>query len=350
MFKKIFSDDAAKGLVEEAVQKGAQLARVLAGTGLAPDWMAAPPSTISAEQHSRLILNAIVESGEPAIGFDVTGQINFLEYARRYGFYVLAFSCCANWGQASRIGIQLWDFLGSQVWPKFIDEGDTCCWEIFLRLNPTDPRVLVYSMERFHASVLTTILYATGSPAPVKEIWFSYPPPEHADLYEMHLNAPVFFSKSRNLLRMDSNVMDRPMLLAQPELLPICIEHCKQVLFNLKVRSELAWQIRGQIIGSSGKFPTATKMADKLGMTPRTLRRRLEQEGTSYRDLISEFKTELAVGYLTSTSLSIDEIAILLGFSETTSFRRSFKKWTGKSAAETRAAVATKLADHEAGI
>ena len=64
-------------------------------------------------------------------------------------------------------------------------------------------------------------------------------------------------------------------------------------------------------------------------MSPRTLHRRLEEEGTSFRRVLTDVRRELAARHLQERRLAIGEIAFLLGFSEASAFHRAFKRWTG---------------------
>ena len=71
-------------------------------------------------------------------------------------------------------------------------------------------------------------------------------------------------------------------------------------------------------------------------MTSRTLRRKLEAEGASYSELLAGVRKALALDYLRTTTLSIDDIALTLDFSDAVSFRHAFKRWTGKTPNEVR--------------
>ena len=71
-------------------------------------------------------------------------------------------------------------------------------------------------------------------------------------------------------------------------------------------------------------------------MTSRTLRRKLEAEGTSYSELLDGVRHALALDYLSTSTLSAADIASALGFSEVASFRRAFKRWTGSTPADLR--------------
>ena len=77
--------------------------------------------------------------------------------------------------------------------------------------------------------------------------------------------------------------------------------------------------------------PTLKEIAPRLRMSSRTLHRRLEEERTSYRDILNEVRRELATRHLQERHLAIGEIAFMLGFSEPSAFHRAFKRWTGRA-------------------
>ena len=71
------------------------------------------------------------------------------------------------------------------------------------------------------------------------------------------------------------------------------------------------------------------------GITSRTLRRKLEAEGTSYSELLASVRA-LAIDYLSTTTLSTEDIASTLGFSDAVGFRHAFKRWTGMTPSDVR--------------
>jgi AraC-like DNA-binding protein len=78
-----------------------------------------------------------------------------------------------------------------------------------------------------------------------------------------------------------------------------------------------------------------------VGLSARTLHRRLAEAGTSFEKLLDETRRELAAEYVRRTDYSVGEVAYLLGFAETSSFNRAFRRWTGKSPSEFRRAEPT---------
>ena len=85
-----------------------------------------------------------------------------------------------------------------------------------------------------------------------------------------------------------------------------------------------------------GEFPDMEAVAAALKMTSRTLRRRLEAEGTSFLAIVDDVRCSLATEYLKTTKMSTEDVAMLVGFSDTANFRRALKRWTGKGPAELR--------------
>jgi AraC-like DNA-binding protein len=98
-----------------------------------------------------------------------------------------------------------------------------------------------------------------------------------------------------------------------------------------------------------GRFPSADAMARQLGMHPRALRRRLEAERTSYRDIVAEIRMRLAVEYLRTTRMTNEDIASRLGYSDAANFRHAFLRWTGKNPSDFRSAAEAGSVQRHAG-
>jgi AraC-like DNA-binding protein len=77
-------------------------------------------------------------------------------------------------------------------------------------------------------------------------------------------------------------------------------------------------------------------VSDALHVTPRTLRRRLSVKDTSFKQLLTDVRQDLATQYIQDRTLTLTEISFMLGFSEASSFSRAFRNWTGKSPGEMR--------------
>jgi AraC-like DNA-binding protein len=95
---------------------------------------------------------------------------------------------------------------------------------------------------------------------------------------------------------------------------------------------------RQQVMESAGAFLDIAQVAQRLHVSERTLRRRLETESTSFRSTFEEIRDLLARAYLAETELTVAETAHLLDYSETVNFRRAFVRWNGITPSQWRIA------------
>jgi AraC-like DNA-binding protein len=86
----------------------------------------------------------------------------------------------------------------------------------------------------------------------------------------------------------------------------------------------------------NGGNPSLEQVAAQLGLSERTLQRKLQELGTSHNDLVEQIRRDLAMRYLKEPDMAICEVAYLTGFSEPSSFHRAFKRWTGVTPGEFR--------------
>jgi AraC-like DNA-binding protein len=177
-----------------------------------------------------------------------------------------------------------------------------------------------------------------GRVAREAELWFTGPQPPHAGQYEAAAGVAVAFDRPYNAVSMPRRYLDAPVLSAEPAMAELCRQQCEKLLANMRDRRGLAGRIREQLLRAPGHFPDIERIALQYGLSERTLRRRLTDEGTAYRTLIDEVRLELARTYLASTTLPVAEIAALLGYDDPANFRRAFKRMQRQSPADYRGA------------
>jgi len=97
-------------------------------------------------------------------------------------------------------------------------------------------------------------------------------------------------------------------------------------------------RVRGAIAAELSRDPSPSKVARALGVSERSLQRHLAKHGTTFADLLNDTRREVACAYLREPRWSITEVAFLLGFEDASSFARAFRRWTGNSPTEFRAA------------
>ncbi|MEY4575405.1 MAG: hypothetical protein RL701_108 [Pseudomonadota bacterium] len=167
---------------------------------------------------------------------------------------------------------------------------------------------------------------------------FIHPAPANLDEYRRTF-APgdVVFGAEFNGFVFDARILDELQASADPRLLDVLRKYADLLLADLPKPESLTDKVRA-LVGqklTTGE-PNADSTARALHMSRRTLARKLEQEGTSFKEVLDDTRKRLALRYVVSHEVGLTEIAFLLGFSHTGPFFRAFKRWTGSTPLEYR--------------
>jgi len=183
----------------------------------------------------------------------------------------------------------------------------------------------------FGAAIVYRVLRecSQGAARPI-EVQLPRPDARRRRVYERFFGAPVLFSAPRVNLTYGRACMSVPFSQSDRRLLTILTSHARQRLQALP-RADLPDRARAFIADGlvSGDY-TLEHVAFRCGMSERTLRRRLTEAGTSYRELVDDVRKERAL-HLLEAEQSISLIAQHLGFSDATAFARAFRRWTGNA-------------------
>jgi AraC-like DNA-binding protein len=135
---------------------------------------------------------------------------------------------------------------------------------------------------------------------------------------------------------MKAEVLDFPLVSADPVALRLATEHCERELSTLSAGGRMVRTVRGLFWKREGGFRSPGEVADAVHMSPRTLRRKLEAHGTSLSSLLDGERRDRAMLLLRLPELSIAQVADRLGYTNAQNFERAFRRWTGASPATYR--------------
>jgi len=156
---------------------------------------------------------------------------------------------------------------------------------------------------------------------------------EHDELFR----CPIEFGAAHTDLELDASALDLPLPEANDVYASIFQQQVELAIHRLPRGHEMAAEVRALArVALAGGACTLTRTAELLGVTARTLQRRLQHEGTSFGALLDKLRSELALAYL-GEGRAVGEIAWLLGFSNATAFHHAFKRWTGTTPERHRA-------------
>jgi AraC-like DNA-binding protein len=167
---------------------------------------------------------------------------------------------------------------------------------------------------------------------------FVQPLGEEAVLEE-YFGCSVRTGMKHNRLSFNRKDLDRPFVSYNQELLEILTPVLESTLTEqqrqLTMSDKVKWILSRSLTGGTADIQT---VAGELGISNRTLQRRLSDEGTSFKFLMAQTRHEQAVAYLSDPSLEIKEVAFLVGYEDQNSFYRAFRSWEGETPANWRVA------------
>jgi AraC-like DNA-binding protein len=173
-------------------------------------------------------------------------------------------------------------------------------------------------------------------------IQFMHPVPD--DLAELIrvFGCGLGFGHSCNAVVFDRDLLERVVPDADPRLYPILKEHVERVLSESPMSNDVLRAVSRAIAESFGDgHPSLERIGKKLGISSRTLERRLNEHGVVFRNLVSDIRRRLALDHLKRGTRTLAEIAFLLGYSEVSAFNRAFKRWCGSTPSQYRGTVSS---------
>ena len=162
-----------------------------------------------------------------------------------------------------------------------------------------------------------------------ERVSFPFPAPGYAGLAQAMFNCPVAYAQPWAGFTFASALLDQPLRMADPAAFREAELICQRELRKLGDTTALSARIRRLMLEKQNGFPSLVVTARLFYLTPRTLHRRLLDEGTTFKQILEEVRHTLAVEHLKAGLLSVQEIAYSLGYNDVANFRRAFKRWEG---------------------
>jgi AraC-like DNA-binding protein len=293
-------------------------------------------SEVSAMQYSRVYQNVLRLLQDETFG--ASGSELVAPGAFRMMCYCII--SCDNLGQAIQ--------RASEFYRTFFDERS----QLYANFSDQYARVGYRNMQgQRHTRVAAADAYGLsmwhrffgwlcGRPIELKRVDFVGEPPERLEKYEALFGCPLNFRQQNDLLYFDSACLAWPVVHTQHSLREFLRTAPYQLLImeNDPAGNNLSAQVKAMIGHDfSNGFPGFDTISGALNMSAPTLRRRLKREGTTFQQLKDDARCEAAKLCLDRPELSINEVALQMGFTDPSAFHRSFKKWTGQTPGQFRA-------------
>jgi AraC-like DNA-binding protein len=191
--------------------------------------------------------------------------------------------------------------------------------------------------ERFLTECLLAIWHRLcswliGRRIPLAQASFAYPAPPHEEEYGALFGCPVRFGAELTAAEFDARWLTAPLVRDEDALDAMLRRTPHDLLARPEYGTTVGQQVRRALareLRCSPRLPSLGETAARLAVSPATLRRRLQQEGTSFQQLKDQVRRDAAIAGLVESGEPIAELAARLGFSEDTAFHRAFRRWTG---------------------
>lgn len=192
-------------------------------------------------------------------------------------------------------------------------------------------------IEAVMATLVSMTQWITGHPLRPKQVRFSHDAQGTAKAYRQVFHCQVDFNDVFSGLLLDNTTLDRPLPHSSPQLAMLHETLANAQLSRLGQQQRLDQLVQAWITRHLGpELPTREQAAQALGLTPRTLARRLQALHTHYGALLDGVRKELALHQVAQTADSLKDIAHRLGFAEPSSFHRAFLRWSGATPGQWR--------------
>ena len=317
-------------LLDVLSRRGVATETLLADTRIEPGCWRDPQARITAQDFEVVATRAMVLSGEPWLGWELGASMTLSSH----GFLGYAAMSSATLGEALELAVKYFRTRSTLVQLETFTDGDMAVMQIneLLALGDLAPLIMesLFSSFHFMGEKLVPGLDVIG------ELRFSYPEPDYFARMRPVMPVPVYFDCAYNQMRFPVERMQYPLQFADPRLARMAADQCEQEMASIKLPPPLLGQVRRIILGGGGRFPGVEEVAGELHMSSRTLKRKLQQLGTSYQEVLDGLRKGLAVEYLTQSEKTVDEIAMTLGYSDASNFARAFRRWTARSPSDYR--------------
>ena len=313
------------------------LAEVLRGLRLPQQVLSQPDAMIKFSVVDRL-LNRVAElSGRTDLAFD----LGTLLTANAHSFVGFGMLNSGTLDQALRFEAQYFRL----VMPSFRMRYTAGAEFGEMAFTPTvamSHQCLSFHLEAIGMAALREVSDLTADRRPPCQLFLSIPEPPHAARYRALRDVRVHFSADSLpgvRLRIETDPRALSLAMADANALKLAEARCRALVQHVAGTRTFADWVEMTLREVSEALPALPELAATLNLSPRTLNRYLEREGTSYRALAGRIQHELACERLTTGAMSVTEVAYSLGFTDTSNFARAFRTRAGRSPTEFQASA-----------
>lgn len=247
-----------------------------------------------------------------------------------YGILGYAMKSAQTLSHALRLAAKYYPTASPLIDVKFAIEGDS--YQVILE-NTSSPSADVFLLlvEELMASFPQVISQLTGEEIFAQKIELSYSDTGHLQSYQKVFNCLPNFGANRCIFSIPLRALDLPLLATDANMLELLDRRCQDLLDYGGETKGLSHRVTRLLLQQLASVNSANDVSSLMNISERTLRRNLAKENTSFQALLDDVRQRFAEDCLRTTTLSVQEVAELVGYTEASNFRRAFYRWTAQT-------------------
>src|SRR5882757_724078 len=314
-------------LFDYGCRLGFSEADILDGSGLAPVQIRDPNAVLFAGQELRVIRNLLKLTGAPPqLGIELGLRYHFSAYGV-WGFGLIS---SATMRDALTLALRFIPLTFAFTLISYHEEGNL---GVLTFGEPDLGRDLTrFLVEGDMAGAAVLLSEIAGPDFRIERLTFRAEPNRtnlRRGKARSVFGATPYYGAKMNSLSFDLAYLDRRLPQANPITAAMCEQMCAELIERRQARSGTSTIVRQYLSVPGSSLPDLAAMARIINVSERTLKRRLKEEGTSFRTLLMESRRAVAEELLKDRRLSMADIALRLGFSDSSTFSQAFKRWHG---------------------
>lgn len=331
------SSASVRLLVEFGQERGLDTAKILARSRLEEADLDDPAIELEASQELCVVGNLIRACKQPGLGLEVGMRYNFASY----GLWGLGLISSATAGDAMALALR---FIPLTFAFCHITGGmDGEMYTVTFEPPDVEPAIQRFLVERDVAAASRLMKEVMGPEFALSRFTLQHTVERGAgwieDLLRMRGVRPEFGARS-NSLSADIRLLSLRLPQANPVTVAMCERACEELMARRRARLGTGEYLRQYLAAAPlNMTPDLPQAARTLGLSDRTLKRRLQDEGSSYRMLLAEVRGRQANQLLEDDTLTLTQIAERMGFSDLSSFSQAYKRWFGVAPSVGRSAA-----------
>jgi AraC-like DNA-binding protein len=319
-----------------AASRGVDTATLLRGSHIDPATLTDPHALIEAQQEIAVIRNLVTAFDDrPGLGV----ELGRLYHLTAYGYFGYLLAACASVREITEKGLQyaLLTFAFSTMTAHVGDHG-----HYVLAMDaddiPADVRRFVVERDVAATVQIQREIFPCPNRVPLREVRLTFAIDEarRPPVYWDYFRVPVSASRPRTEIVFDEAYLDQVPPMANPLTAQLMVAQCERIRAERLHRTGVAARVRAYLLDQRSLDLSLEEIAERLHYAPRTLRRHLEHEGTTFRAVLAEVRRSVAENLLRDPAVPRYEIARRLGYQEWSSLARARRRWQANGAASLR--------------